>query len=235
MPTACADITDALFWPVAASDGSVWLACGGVLFRITSNGTTTGISLPSFFTLNGSLAEGPDGTMYASAVKDGISGVAEVSASGTPTFYPGPGGAGIGALAGNGTGSLIAQVGCSELVGCAGVPVACDQATTSCFYALSSGGTLSPIATVPNVSQLYGTGMDSHGDLWAAAELGQNQSEDLLEVTPAGHVSLYPLSNANLQFFTPVGPPAITSDGSVWIASQQLAQGLVQVGPFSIP
>jgi pimeloyl-ACP methyl ester carboxylesterase len=231
MPAACAGITDGLFWPVAASDGSVWLACGGVLFRIVSNGTTTGVSLPSFFTLSGALAEGPDGTMYASAIKDGISGVAEISASGTPAFYPGPGGAGMGAIAGNGTGSLIAQVGCSELVGCAGVPVDCDQATTSCFYGLSSGGTLSPIATVPNISQLYGTGMDSHGDLWAVAELGQNQSEDLLEVTPAGHVSLYQLS----QSFTPVGAPAITSDGSVWIASQQFAQGLLQIGPFSIP
>jgi len=74
--------------------------------------------------------------------------------------------------------------------------------------------------------------MDSHGDLWAVAEVGQDQSEDLLEVTPAGNASLYPLSNES---FTPVGPPAITSDGSVWIASQQFAQGLLQAGPFAIP
>jgi pimeloyl-ACP methyl ester carboxylesterase len=235
MPMACADITDGLFWPVAASDGSVWLDCGSVLFRISSNGTTTGISLPSFFTVTGALAEGPDGTMYASATKDGISGIAEISASSTPTFYPGPGGAGIGAIAGNGTGTLIAQVGCSELVGCAGVPAHCDQASTSCFYELSSGGTLSLIAEVPDITQLYQTGMGSHGDLWAVAELGQNQSEDLLEVTPAGHYSLYQISNASLQSFTPVGAPAITSDGSVWIASQQFAQGLLQIGPFSVP
>jgi pimeloyl-ACP methyl ester carboxylesterase len=232
MPTACADITDALFAPVAASDGSIWLACDGVLFRTTANGTTTGVALPSFFTLSGSLAEGPGGTMYAGAAKDGISGVAEISASGAPTFYPGPGGAGVGPIAGNGSGTLIAQVGCSELVGCPGVPTACEQENTSCFYALSSGGALSPIAEVPDISQLYGTGMDSHGDLWAVAEVGQNQSEDLLEVTPAGHTSLYPLSN---QSFTPVGAPAITSDGSVWLASQQFAQGLLQAGPFPIP
>jgi pimeloyl-ACP methyl ester carboxylesterase len=232
MPTACADITNALFWPVAASDGSVWLGCGSVLFRITSNGSMTAVSLPSFFALNGSLAQGPDGTMYAGATKDGIAGVAEISASGTPTFYPGPGGAGTGVMAGNGSGSLITQLGCSELVGCPGVPTECDQASTSCFYALSSGGALSMIAAVPNISQLYQACMDSHGDLWAVAEVGQNQSEDLLEVTPAGKASLYPLSN---ETFTPVGAPAITSDGSVWLASQQFAQGLLQAGPFSIP
>ena len=77
--------------------------------------------------------------------------------------------------------------------------------------------------------------MDFHGDLWAVVELGQNQSEDLLEVTPAGNVSLTQLSSANLQSFTPVGGPAITSDGGVSIASQQFAQGPLQVGPFSIP
>ena len=204
------------------------------LFRITSNGTTTGIPLSSFFAVTGSLAEGPDGTMYSSATKNGISGVAEISASGTPTLTPALAGPGSGPSPGMETGNLIAQVGCSELVGCAGVPAHCDQAGTSCFFKLSSGGALSLIAEVPNITQLYQTGMDSHGDLWAVAELGQNQSEDLLEVTPAGQFSLYPVSSAS-QSFTPVGAPAITSDGSVWIASQQFAQGLLRIGPFPVP
>lgn len=232
MPTACTDETNTLFSLFPASDGSLWLPCDGVFFRYTASGSMTSVSLPAFFTLNGSLAEGPGGTMYAGATKNGISGVAEISAGGTPTFYPGPGGAGPGMMAGNGSGTLITQLGCSELVGCPGVPTECDTATTSCFYALSSGGALSMIAAVPNISQLYQAGMDSQGDLWAVAEIGQNQSEDLLEVTPAGHATLYPLSNES---FTPVGAPAITSDGSVWLASQQFAQGLLQAGPFAIP
>jgi hypothetical protein len=164
--------------------------------------------------------------MYTTAIKNGLPGVAEFSAGGSATFTPTPSRSSIGlvtvsAVAGNGTGQMIATATCTS-----------DYATTSvCFDAVSSDGTLSQIGDLANVSQAYQPGMDSHGNMWFVADLQNNLYEDLIEVTPEGKITQDPLLSSTVESFTPVGAPAITSDGSVWLCSQQFSTGLLQWTP----
>jgi pimeloyl-ACP methyl ester carboxylesterase len=227
-PAYCSDYINNVPSLTAASDGSVWLGCGdgsggSSLYRVTAYGSTTAVKLPAFFSASGPLASGPGGMMYASAIKNGIPGVGEFSATGSGTFTPTPQRSSIGlisvsAVAGNGTGQMIAVATCAN-----------DYATTStCFDAVSSGGTLSQIGEVTNVSQMFQPGMDAHGNLWVVAYLQENEYEDLVEVTPGGKVTQYPLLNSTVESFIPVGAPAITDDGSVWLCSQNFLSALLQ-------
>jgi pimeloyl-ACP methyl ester carboxylesterase len=237
-PQACRDFLDGTQVPFATTEGSVWFQCttndvASSTYQVSPGGAMTAISLPAFYTLSGAPAEGDDGMMYMTAIRDGIDGVAEISGSGTPTFYRGPGDAVVGAIAGNGTGHLVAEVGCSEAVGCPGVPADCDGGRmTVCFYELSPGGAFKPLAIVQNVSQIYQPGMDDRGDLWAIVQLSSSQNEDLLEVGSGGKVSLYPFSAGTGGAYMPVGPPAITPDGTVWSASSNYIGELLRAGPY---
>ena len=230
-PAYCSDYIDTVPSLTTASDGSVWLNCGdgtggAGLYRVIADGSTTPVKLPSFFSGEGALAPGADGMMYTTAIKNGLPGVAEFSADGSATFAPTPSRSSIGlvtvsAVAGNGTGQMIATATCTN-----------DYATTSvCFDAVSSDGTLSQIGELANVSQAYQPGMDSHGNMWFVAELQNSQYEDLIEVTPEGKITQDPLLSSTVESFTPVGAPAITSDGSVWLCSQQFSTGLLQWTP----
>ena len=233
-PPGCLDFSTGSHYLFGESDGSVWLQCvvsnGGStdLYRITADGTITPVTLPPSFKQLGLLAAGADGAVWTLGEQNATIGLARLDRGGLVAFYPDSITVRFTGITGNGSGALIALVACGS-----GVP------GDICYDAVGPDGGLTPLGTVSNVRQIGPLGMDQRGTLWAVAALSTNppDTQDLLAIDQAGKATTYPFHialNGVAEVVTPVGPPAITPDGTVWSAtsSTDLLNTLLRAGPY---
>ncbi|GEM_PF-3757358 len=232
-PHECSDFQTGASYLYGESDGSVWLECvvsvGGAvdLFRITPDGTTAPVPLPSSLKLVNKLASGAGGTVWAIAIMDAGFGLAKLDAHGLVTFYPDTLTLRHTGIVGNGTGTLIGIGKCGNPPG------------DVCYGSVGADGSFTRLGKVPALTQSGDLGMDQHGTVWCIVGVTNNSADPqyVMQLSPTGytHLHRFHLSlNGIPKYFHPDGPPAITPDGVVWSATSttDLSGAFLRAGPF---
>lgn len=215
LPAECGSVDTAGLH--TATDGTVWVNCGGqfssrtVLARVTPAGAMTIVQPLSTAPLLGPLTPGVGGSMWAVGYSAGFSaGLVRVSAGGQPTLFPNTNGVAGYGVAGNGSRVI-------ELGTCAGT------VATTCLASVGDDGGRTALNTrtdaPPDMLRIVPPAIAANGDVWALVN-GSAVGPYYYQFGTAGTVhpfSLPPGSHVSTLIPGLHVPPVITGDGALWV------------------
>lgn len=219
----------------AGPDGNLWFAETGLgahsaIARMTTGGTITEYPTPTASSNPGDVTTGGDGNIWFT--ESAVSQIGVMSTSGTFIHeYPIPPGLGTVTVAAAGTGYQTGDVVTVVQSGASGGTLVVGSVTTpggvQFFSSDASIGTGYSAASNLNTTGGHGSGLQVNitntngafnpggialgpdGNVWFVPE----DQNNVLEVTPGGQFTAYPIPNGGSALFITEGP-----DGNIWYA-----------------